>query len=302
MIEALYDIKTRSIGELDIGSKDLDRSPSNAFLRYQLLQFEPFFDLERGAWIESIWYPNNPRTYNLPTAALLYGIIADSLFRPEIVGDKYKRLVQSEFYSEEKSRFYTSYIDEPGFFSDHETSFVQHLGLIALALVDRNQAQVRWKELRNSNLFDKESGVWFEQSSSGLKPGGIKTTMSGLLAEAIFDKDMAEKKFEKLIASDEERNRKKKIIQTNSVEVGEKVYIRTEEELLDTFLTSIFDWERARSYFENLSSSLLFDPKQQLWFRWVQENGRGDLWAVNVCDSDTQLLSVIVERIFERRS
>lgn len=167
----------------------------------------------------------------------------------------------------------------------------QLLGVLAEALFDRKRAGRALDSLKASPLYDPERRQWNSSGEgSGIKAGGrqraVRTQLLGVIAEAIFDRNAAQKTLDVLKSSpfyDREHGRWNRTI-TDS-QVVENATHSADDQLLAVLVEALFDREAAYEMLDGLKASPLYDCEHRRW---------------NDTREGTQLLAASVESLFNR--
>jgi len=200
-------------------------------------------------------------------------------------------------------------------------------GVLALSTFDRKSAWQTYMSLKSREFYDPESGLWNYGRHEELgwnRTKNIYVQQIGILSEALFNKDSAQRIFERLqIQADllGERLPQLDIIikalfdkhlakseyeslpKTNDPlkHYTEADSVSCTVELIGILADAVFNPEIARNRFEALKQTPLYDKDRGLWFRWMRANTAGEkMFAPDVCDVDDQFLSIIIEYIFSQ--
>lgn len=198
-------------------------------------------------------------------------------------------------------------------------------GVLALSTFDRESAWQTYASLKSREFYDPESGLWNYGRHEELgwnRTKNIYVQQIGILSEALFNKNSAQRIFERLgsqtglggvrhpqlniiiqalFDKDLAKVGHKKLPQVND---PFKYYAEADEvncaiELIGILADAVFESETARNRFEALKQTPLYDKDRGLWFRWVKANTAGEkMFAPDVCDVHDQFLSIIIEYIF----
>lgn len=271
-------------------------------LRYRRLKSSPFYnkesgwmfdDKENGAWIANVWAPDKPRDWHLWTTPQLLGVLAESLDDSDAARIRYEALKKSNFFTEERVSWNSGYHDESGWMKYDLTPTNQLIGVLAEACFDIDSAKRRYNLLKRSPLYSESTDEWQSVSNYASRSNERPTVVLPLIIEGLlFDKDIAKKKYERLKESQIES---KQIWLDASAGEGR---VDATSLLFGLLLEAVYDRDSAREYLGLLKDTPLYDPETQLWFRWWQKEGKDKKEFVpDVCDSEDQLLGIIVEAI-----
>lgn len=277
--------------------------------RYRSLRNSVFYDSEMNAWRFSIWPTKGregewkPRDYTLPTSSQLLGILAEDLEDPATARIRYETLKRSLFFNQTTALWGLGHIDEGGWVNWRYTVNNQHLGVICEASFDLDAAVRRYNFLKKTPMYNVEKNQWYnsiDYSAKGEVPLDQKTDpfiLSDVLIEGLlFGVDVTRKNYDQLksLYMEEELN------WLDQPREGERV--DTGLLLSKILLEVVFDKDSAREHFSFFKNTYLYDPQKKLWFRWWQTEGQGERdFAPGVCDSDDQLLSILIEGLLADR-
>lgn len=252
-----------------------------------------FDDKEGGAWIANVWAPDKPRDWHLWTSSQLLGVLVESLDDPSTAKIRYEALRQSEFFTKERVSWNSGHHDESGWMRYDFTPENQLIGILAEACFDTDSARRRYNLLKKTPLYDEKNEEWRNVSNYSSRSNRRPTVVLSLIIEGLlFDKDRAKKRYEELKAKQIEKGQG----WLDAPKEGDRV--STTPLFFGLLLEAVFDRDSAKKYLDSLKKTPLYDPKTQLWFRWWQTEGKGEREFVpHVCDSDTQLLGILLESL-----
>lgn len=270
--------------------------------RYRSLKSSPFYDTkggwmfddnkESGAWIANVWAPDKPRDWHLWTSSQLLAVIVEALDDPSTARIRYEELRQSDFFTKETVLWNSGYNDESGWMRYDFTPENQLVGVLAEACFDVESAKRRYRLLKQTPLCDEKSEEWVNVSNYTSRSNKRPSVVLPLIIEGLlFDKDSAKKRYEELKANQIKNGQ-------SWLDISKEDRVHTLPLFFGLLLEAVFDRDSAKKYLDALKETLLYSPKTQLWFRWWQKEGKGEIEIVpDVCDSDTQLMGILLDSL-----
>lgn len=278
----------------DLNLREEVASPSS--LLYKRLASSPFYRQDMG-WLESIWSRHGEltvRTHNVWTNSQLLAVIAESLTNKTGAVNSYYDVLD-RFYDERRQLWIPGYHEEAGWIGPHTfRSYDQHLGIIAKSIFNTDSAQNDNQRLKESPLYNSQEDKWYESMSSAgevSEPSTLSYSSSILVDAVLGDVELTAKKYE---ATKTGYN-----IDTYGVYIDPYVDhgVKTataQRELSAVLLAVMFDKQAAKTKFEALKKTPLYQADTGLWVRWASEE-----WVPDVCDSSDQFMAVLLEAAFQ---
>jgi hypothetical protein len=144
-------------------------------------------------------------------------------------------------------------------------------------------AKQKFRELKRTPLYDGVKGFWKTPEYSLSQ---AHTELSGILAEGMFDKGKAQKKYEDL---------KQTSLYTEYWVDRVNDHYLAMSQLLGILAEGMFDKEKARTKYEKLKSTPFYDKEKKAWNARMNKGYMKDTRF-----SGNQLLGVLVEAMFDR--
>jgi len=206
--------------------------------RLKKLQDTPLYNQNRKEWVSMMNDQKEVKGLSFYSDSQLLEIIANAILNDKNLSKrKLEELKESHFYNEDK-KLWNYYYYPAGFSESINTDIYTHtqlLGILAEAAIgNKNEAQQKLEELKNSPLYDKEKKEWkeFVYEIDKKENGSIDlyhysyTQLLGVLTEFILgNKNEAQQKLEELKNSplyDKENKKWNLRINNRSNEIDEK--------------------------------------------------------------------------------
>jgi len=291
----------RSLGNLNIkrftSSPEKEKVLESKEMYERLKETELYTEEGSLHWYGSMNSRREVEDYNHSIDRELAGVLVEALFNKKAAKEKYEKLKETSFYSEDSTLWY-----QPTFNYSREfyTSF-QLWAILVESLFDRNFAEERYQKAKNF-FYIKRLEQWYnflmidtmhrEHRNDDCL---AQDQLLGILVEAIFSKEQAKKHHEKWKATalynKDTRQWNEKIDKYGTLV---KLNMATSTQFLGILAEALSDKETARKDYTMLKKTSLYNPKEKLWHP-VMIPGQNSLGEGEGFTSYDQLLAILVQ-------
>ncbi|RME58103.1 MAG: hypothetical protein D6780_07330, partial [Candidatus Dadabacteria bacterium] len=264
---------------------------------YRRLVASPLYDKINRQWNWSMRNDQELKDSNSYATAQLLGALVLAQFDKEAAEEVYERLKETPLYDKERGQWNWRITESRELKWSDRLAFAQLLGVLVLAQFDKEAAKKAYRKLQMSCLYDIKRGQWKwsmredQMLKDSTRYAGDQ--LLGVLVLAQFDKEAAKTAYEKLKETrlyDEERGQWNTKIDEDQVPTD--LSRHAGDQLLGVLVLAQFDKEAARTAYEKLKLTPLYDEKRRVWNEFMTE---GQTSASSERRATDQLLAVLVE-------
>lgn len=163
---------------------------SSALELYETLKETEFYDKEKQQWN---WYLHGDQTLGSSergASAQLLDVLVESQFDKPSAIERYETLKETELYDKEKKQWKYK-MNKNQILIDHNLyADAQLLDILIEDQINKSSAQVLYKKLKKTQLYDKKIKQW--NWYLGIKSRCACSQLLGVLVESKFDKSSAQ--------------------------------------------------------------------------------------------------------------